>query len=50
MDIVAENNYIEKLVHRIPYTNPVTARQMQEIQKHAQEYIKKFKWVGKRTP
>ena len=45
MDIVAENNYIEKLVHRIPYTNPVTARQMQEIQKHAQEYIKKFKGV-----
>ena len=48
MDIVAENNYIEKLVHRIPYTNPVTARQMQEIQKHAQEYIKKFK--GVQTP
>ena len=45
MDIVAENNYIEKLVHRIPYANPVTSRQMQEIQKHAQEYIKKFKGV-----
>ena len=36
MDIVAENNYIEKLVARIPYTNPVTACQMQEIQNYAE--------------
>ena len=45
MDIVAENNYIEKLVARIPYTNPVTAYQMQEIQNYAEQYIKKFKGV-----
>ena len=37
MDIVAENNYIEKLVARIPYTNPVTACQMQEIQNYAEQ-------------
>lgn len=45
MDIVAENNYIDRLIQRIPYTDPDTARQMQEIQIHAEKYIKEFKGV-----
>lgn len=45
MDIVAENNYMERLVRRVPYSNPDTARKMQAIQKHAEEYIKEFKGV-----
>ena len=42
MDIVAENNYIERLIQRVPYSDPDTARQMQEIQKHAEKYIREF--------
>ena len=45
MDIVAENNYIEKLVHRIPYSDPDTAVQMPVIQRHIEKYVREFKGV-----
>lgn len=43
MDIVAENNYIDRLIRRIPCSNPATARQMQEIQTHIEAYVREFK-------
>ena len=42
MDIVAENNYIQRLIQRVPYSDPDTARKMQEIQKHAENYVMEF--------
>lgn len=42
MEIIAENDYLAKTVHRISYSNPRTAQQMQEIEQHVQEYIQQF--------
>ena len=42
MDIVAENNYIERLIRRVPYSDPDTARKMQAIQKHTEKYVREF--------
>lgn len=39
-DIIMENDFLRRIVDRIPYTNPKTARQMKEITEHIEEYIK----------
>ena len=40
MDIILENDYLAKTVHRIPYSNPRTALQMKEIEEHIEKYLK----------
>lgn len=45
MDIVAENNYLDRLINRVPYSCPDTARKMQQIQAHARQYIQTFQGV-----
>ena len=38
-DIIEENNYIERLIARIPYSNPETAEQMLEIKEGLKQYV-----------
>lgn len=38
MDIIIENDYISKIIRRIPYSNPKTAEQMQEIEMYMKQY------------
>lgn len=45
MDIVEENNYVSRLVKRIPYSDPDTATQMPVIQHHIEKYVREFKGV-----
>lgn len=45
MDIVEENNYVSRLVKRIPYSDPDTAAQMPVIQRHIEKYVREFKGV-----
>ena len=42
MEIIVENDYLSRIVHRISYPNPRTARQMQEIEQHVQTYMQQF--------
>lgn len=38
MDIIIENDYISRIIHRIPYSNPKTAKQMKEIEMYVKQY------------
>ncbi len=38
-DIIVENDYLNRIIDRIPYTNPVTKEQMEEIRKWMLKYI-----------
>lgn len=38
MDIIIENDYISRIIHRIPYSNPKTAEQMKEIEMYVKQY------------
>ncbi len=42
MDIIAENNYISRIIRRIPYSNPNTAKQMNEIERYVKNYAESF--------
>ena len=37
---ILENDYINKIIDRIPYTNPDTAKKMEEIREIALEFCK----------
>ena len=37
--IIDENHYVDKLVERIPYTNPETADKMKEVRAELNQYI-----------
>ena len=39
LDIVAENDYVSRIIRRIPYSNPRTARQMAKIEAYMNHYI-----------
>ena len=39
LDIIQEHNYLNRIIDRIPYTNPDTARQMEEIRTYLAELI-----------
>jgi putative nucleotidyltransferase with HDIG domain len=39
LDIVAEHNYVSRIVRRIPYSNPKTKEQMQEIEDYINRYV-----------
>ncbi len=39
--IIREKQYAEKIIDRIPYTNPRTAEQMEQVRKVLAEYIRK---------
>lgn len=48
MDIIIENDYISRIIRRIPYTNPKTAEQMDTIEAYVKRYAEsmvKFKQV-----
>ena len=38
-DIIAENNYLNRIIDRIPYSNPVTKEQMENIRVYMQNFI-----------
>lgn len=40
LDIVAENDYVSRIIRRIPYSNPRTKEQMGEIEAHINNYIR----------
>ena len=39
LQIIHEQDYVEKLIARIPYSNPDTAKEMQKVKKALTEYI-----------
>lgn len=39
LQIVKEHNYISRIIHRIPYSNPDTARKMAEIEKKMNQLL-----------
>ena len=39
LDIVEENDYVRRIVHRIPYTDPETAETMKELESRLREYV-----------
>ena len=39
LDIIQEHNYLNRIIDRIPYSNPDTARQMDEIRTYLAELI-----------
>ncbi len=39
MDIIKENDYISRIIRRIPYSNPKTAEQMNEIEGYMKQYV-----------
>lgn len=39
LDIIQEHNYLNRIIDRIPYSNPDTARQMEEIRTYLAELI-----------
>ncbi|MEZ3486048.1 MAG: HD domain-containing protein [Lachnospiraceae bacterium] len=42
MEIICENNYVERLIGRIPYSNPQTREQMAEVRDLLDWYVQKF--------
>lgn len=38
-DIIIENDYISRIVHRIPYSNPKTAEQMNNIEAYVKQFV-----------
>lgn len=38
MDIILENDYISRIIRRIPYSNPKTAEQMEKIEAYVKQY------------
>lgn len=39
LEMIREENYVARLVGRIPYSNPETAREMREIQESLERYV-----------
>lgn len=39
LDIIEENDYLDKIIDRIPYSNPDTREQMEQIRTHLAEFI-----------
>lgn len=39
LDIVVENDYVSRIIRRIPYSNPKTKEQMQRIEDHLNQYV-----------
>ena len=38
-DIIAENDYLNRIIDRIPYSNPSTKKQMEKIRTYMQKFI-----------
>ena len=43
LDIVEEHDYVRRIIHRIPYTNPETVDTMKELENCLVEYVHKAK-------
>ena len=43
LDIVEENDYVRRLIHRIPYLDPETGRVMEELEKRLVRYVNEAK-------
>lgn len=43
MDIIEENDFISRIIHRIPYSNPKTAEQMERIEAYVKQYARDMK-------
>ena len=39
IDIIAENDYLNRIIDRIPYSNPSTKKQMEKIRTYMQKFI-----------
>lgn len=39
LDIVVENDYVSRIIHRIPYSNPRTKEQMEKIENYMNHYV-----------
>lgn len=39
LDIIEENNYVQRIIQRIPYSNPDTKRVMKELEKKITKYV-----------
>lgn len=42
MDMIRENDYIKRLIRRIPYSNPQTKVQMGEVEEMLLRYAEEF--------
>ncbi len=38
-DIIAENDYLNRIIDRIPYSNPSTKKQMEKIRTYMQKFV-----------
>ncbi len=45
LDIVEENDYVRRIIHRIPYTEPNTKKTMEELEKRLVRYVHEAKKV-----
>ena len=43
MDIIEENDYISRIIRRIPYSNPKTEEQMERIEAYVKQYARDMK-------
>ncbi len=43
MDIIEENDFISRIIRRIPYSNPKTAEQMERIEAYVKQYARDMK-------
>lgn len=41
LDIVVENNFVTRILSRVPYSNPQTLEMIQRMEKHMNEYVQK---------
>lgn len=39
LDIVEEHDYVRKIIHRIPYTNPETEKTMEQLERQVLRYV-----------
>ena len=39
LDIVEENDFVRRIIRRIPYTNPATRDTMEELEDRLVEYV-----------
>ena len=42
MDMILENNYVDRLIDRIPYSNPQAKEQMAEVRETLSRYAAEF--------
>jgi len=41
LDIVAEEQYVKRIIGRVPYTNEQTKKTMEELERQLTEYVRR---------